>query len=296
MYKFNSIFNFTIFKFISPKAIYLFGIFTNMLMLSVIKYIGLAGVLTIPEVICLRTTFAFLLLLPFNIKEFGKIKTNGKIDKKIVLYLLILGIIAGISAYVWNIGLQTVPLNNAMILLFISPIITAVISHLLLGEKITKQIKMSFAINLIAVFLIYRFAFKGFNIGYLLLFTDFLIYAFIMILIKKLPAFSANFLVFIRLAILLPISWLVIHKIPEINIKVAVFSVVVSFAYIIERTCITITAKRIPIAEIQPLRYFNLVFSAGLSFLILGEPLTSYQIIGMSIIIIGAIFVRKIKN
>ena len=69
----------------------------------------------------------------------------------------------------------------------------------------------------------------------------------------------------------------------------------ITFGYIIERTCITIAFKKIPIAEVQPLRYFNLVFSAGLSFLILGEPLTVYQLVGMSIIVVGTLIVRRIK-
>ena len=289
MKKFNSIFN------ISPKIVYLFGVFVNILTMNIVKYVGLNGLLTIPEVICLRTTFAIFLMLPFNIKEFGKIKTNGKIDKKIVAYLLTLGIIAGISSYLWNIGLQTVPMNNAMILLFLSPIITAFIAHIVLGENITKRIKLSFAINLCAVFLIYKFSFNNCNIGYLLIFSDFLIYAFVAILIKKLPMFSSNFLVFIRLLILLPFSWIIIHKIPTINTKITLFIIMITFGYIIERTCITIAFKKIPIAEVQPLRYFNLVFSAGLSFLILGEPLTVYQLVGMSIIVVGALIVRRIK-
>ena len=288
MYKFNSFF-------ISPKIVYLFGVFVNILTMNIVKYVGLNGVLTIPEVICLRTTLAVIVMLPFNVNEFSKIKTNGKIDKKIVLYLCILGILAGISAYAWNIGLQTVPMNNAMILLFLSPIITAFISHIILKEEITKKIKLSFAINLFAVFLIYRFAFNGFNVGYLLLFTDFFIYAFVAILIKKLQVFSSNFLVFIRLLILLPISWIVISHIPVITTQVIIFITAITFGYIIERTCITMAFKKIPVAEVQPLRYFNLVFSAGLSFLILGEPLTNYQIAGMSIIVLGALMVRRIK-
>ena len=196
----------SIFNFISPKAIYLFCVFINMLMISMVKYVGIKGVLTIPKVICFRTTFTFLLLLPFNIKEFSKVRTDGIIDKKTILYLLILGAIDRISSYFWSISLQTVPLNNAMILLFISPILTAVISYLILGEENTKQNKLSFTINLFAIFLIYSFAFNDLNVGYLLLLADFLIYAFIMILIKKLQAFSASLLVFIRLTILLPFS------------------------------------------------------------------------------------------
>lgn len=289
MTNFNFVFN------MSPKIVYLFGVFVNILTMNIIKYAGLNGILTISEIICLRTTFAMFLLLPFNIKEFSKIKTNGKIDKKIALYLLILGIIAGMSSYFWNIGLQTVPVNNAMILLFLSPIITAFISHLMLGEEITKKIKLSFVINSFAVFLIYRFSFNGFSIGYLLIFGDFLIYAFVAILIKKLQIFSSNFLVFIRLLILLPFSWIVMHKVPDITGTVTIFISMITVGYIIERTCITLAFKKIPIAEVQPLRYFNLVFSAILSFLILSEPLTKWQVIGISIIVFGAFIIRKVK-
>ena len=284
-------------SFLNPKIIYLFGVFTNILTMNIVKYIGLNGVLTIPEVICLRTTLATILLFPFSVKEFKQVKTENKINKKTIIYLFILGVIAGVSSYAWNIGLQMVPINNAIILLmFFSPTITAFIAHIILSEKITRKIKISFAINLFAVSIIYKFSFDKFNFGYILIFTDFLIYAFVAILIKKLQMFSSSFLVFIRLLILLPISWLVIHKVPTINTSVILFTLMVTFGYIIERTLITLTFKLIPISEVQPLRYFNLVFSAGLSFLILGEPLTIHQAIGMSIIVIGAIILRKMKK
>ncbi len=283
-------------KFNSPKAIYLLSVFINILSINIVKYIGLNGILTIPEVICLKTTLSTILFFPFGIKHCLELKKNNKIDKKTAVYILIFGIISSASSYTWNIGVQTIKMNNAMILLFLSPIITVFMAHIILNEKITKKIKISFPINLTAVFLIYKFSFDEFNIGYILLLADFFLYAFVNILIKKLKMLPTSFLVFIRFLVLLPISWLVIDKIPEMNLKVIILISLITFGHICERTLVTLTFKSIPVSEVQPLRYSYLVFSPIISFLILNEPLTLYQIAAIAIIVIGAFVVNKIKE
>ena len=126
--------------------------------------------------------------------------------------------------------------------------------------------------------------------------SDFIIYGIIAILIKKLNKFSSDFLVFIRLIILLPISFIIMHKVPLFNFKVVIFILIITFGYIIERTFITLAFKMTSVVEIQPLRYFNIVFSSFLSYLILGERLTNMQIIGSIIIIFGGIIVDVIAK
>jgi len=270
------------------KFLYLFGVFINVCILTIIKYIGINGILSVPEIIFLRTLCSTIVLLPVNIKEFVKLP---KQSNKILLLLLIFGCISAVDTYMWNIGLQSVPLNNAMIMLFLSPVITAIMSHLILKERITINIILKFAINIVAISLVYHFAIGKLTIGYFILMMDFVIYGVIAILIKKLNCFSAKFLVFIRFVILLPISYFALKTIPVINIKIVIFISLIVFGYIIERTLITMAFANIPIVEIQPLRYFNVVFSSLLSYLILGENLTLYQIICVLIIIFGGMFI-----
>ena len=279
--------------FMFPKLVYLSGAFINVLMMNVVKYIGLNGILSVNEMIMTRAFFAILILLPFNWKELKSLKNESK---KTNLMILALGLISVLDTYTWYQGLQTVPLNNAMILLFLSPIITAVMSTIILKEKITFDIILKFIINISAIFLIYHFSIGKLTIGYFYLMSDFVIYGIIAILIKKLDKFSANFLVFIRLVIILPISAIIAHKLPTINIKVVIFIAIVVFGYIIERSFITYAFKTAKVVEIQPLRYFNIVFSSILSYLILDERTTVWQFIGVSIIIFGTIIIDSLKK
>ena len=283
---------------LSAKLIYLLGAFINVLMINVVKYIGLNGILSVNEMIMMRAFFAVLILMPFNWKE---LKNMRNYNKKTNIFILALGLVSVADTYIWYQGLQTVPINNVIIMmLFLSPIITATMSRIILKERIRKDIVLNFVINISAVFLIYHFSIGKLTIGYLYLLIDFFIYAFVAILIKKLQKLPANFLAFIRILTIIPISIAVVRHIPILNAKVIIFIALVVFGYIIEMTLVTYAFKTVPVVEIQPLRYFNIVFSSFLSYLILGEKLTKWQVIGSCIIIFGSVgvnllFMKKIK-
>ena len=284
---------------LSAKLIYLLGAFVNVMMINIVKYIGLNGILSVNEMIMMRAFFAVLILLPFNWKELKNMRHH---DHKTNILIVGLGLVSVLDTFIWYQGLQTVPINNVIIMmLFLSPIITATMSRIILKERIQKDIVLNFVINISAVFLIYHFSIGRLTVGYLFLFIDFFVYAFMAILIKKLQKLPANFLVFIRLLTILPISAAVVHHIPILNTKVMIFIALVVFGYIIERTLVTYAFKTVPVVEIQPLRYFNIVFSSFLSYLILGEKLTKWQIIGSCIIIFGSVgvnllFLKKPAN
>ena len=284
---------------LSAKLIYLLGAFINVMMINIVKYIGLNGILSVNEMIMMRAFFAVLILLPFNWKELKNMRHH---DCKTNILIVGLGLVSVLDTFIWYQGLQTVPINNVIIMmLFLSPIITATMSRIILKERIQKDIVLNFVINISAVFLIYHFSIGRLTVGYLFLLIDFFVYAFMAILIKKLQKLPANFLVFIRLLTILPISAAVVHNIPILNTKVMVFIALVVFGYIIERTLVTYAFKTVPVVEIQPLRYFNIVFSSFLSYLILGEKLTKWQVIGSCIIIFGSVgvnllFLKKPAN
>jgi len=273
----------------TASTIYLTGAFINILTLVFIKYLGINNLLKIDQIIFFRTLFAVILLTPFNINNIKSFKLE---NKHTFALLLILGILASVDAYLWNIGLQKVPVNNAMMMLFLSPIITALLSRFILKETIKRNTKISFIINSFAVLSVYHFSFNKFNIGYLFLLSDLFIYGFTAILIKKLSSYSSDFLVFVRLLILLPISFFIMKDIPIFNLKVLLFVALITFGYITERTLLTKAYQLTTITSIQPLRYFNIVFSAGLSYLILGEKLSLWQVLGVVVIIGSGVLLR----
>ena len=276
----------------TASTIYLTGAFINILTLVFIKYLGINNLLKIDQIIFFRTLFALILLAPFNINNIKNFRLK---NKHTFVLLLTLGILASVDAYLWNIGLQKVPVNNAMIMLFLSPIITAMLSRFILKETIERNTKTSFIINSFAVLLVYHFSFERMNVGYLFLLLDLFIYGFTAILIKKLSSYSSDFLVFARLLVLLPISFFIMKSFPIFNFKILLFLALITFGYIIERTLLTKAYQLSTITSIQPLRYFNIVFSAGLSYLILGEKLSLWQIVGV-LVIIGSGFLLRVRK
>ncbi|MBL0725666.1 MAG: DMT family transporter [Alphaproteobacteria bacterium] len=276
----------------SASIIYLISSFINIFILVFIKRINGNKVLDITQIIFLRTLLSIILIVPFNIKNTIHIKC---INKNTALLLLTLGVLASVDGYLWNFGLQQIPVNNAMIMLFLSPIITALLGNVILKEKIENTIKMSFAINTVAVFLVYHFSVDNINIGYILLILDFFIYGFTAIIIKKLHYYPASFLLMVRMIVLLPISFFTMKKLPMINKEIIWYTVIMSVGYITERTLLTKAYQIAKVTSIQPLRYFNVVFSSVLSYLILGEKLNVWQIIGISTIVISGIIIAKNK-
>lgn len=276
----------------TASTIYLTGAFINVLTLVFIKYLGINNLFKIDQIIFFRTLLALILLAPFNVKNIKSFKLENKYT---LILLLTLGILASIDTYLWNIGLQKVPVNNAMIMLFLSPIITALLSRFILKETIERNTKISFTINSFAVLLVYHFSFNKFNLGYLFLLSDLFIYGFTAILIKKLSNYSSDFLVFIRLLILLPVSFFIMKDVPVFNFKILLFIILITFGYIVERTLLTKAYQITTITSIQPLRYFNIVFSAGLSYLILGEQLNVWQVVGV-LVIVGSGYLLRAKK
>ena len=265
----------------SAKIIYLIGIFINILTLTTIKYFGLKNQLSIEQIIFYRTTISVLFLLPKNIKNFKIIPFK---DRSILLLILSLGILSSFDAYAWNNVIRHIPMNNAMMLAFLSPITTSIISGIVLKEHISKKIMISFIFNTACLFFIYGFSSDQFNVWYIVMFSELFIYGFTAVLIRKLPSYPSDFLLLLRLIVLLPISILFIGSFPALTLSDIMFILFITAGYIIERTLITYAYQIASVTSIQPIRYLNIVFSAILSYLILGEKLTLGQVIGLSLI------------
>jgi drug/metabolite transporter (DMT)-like permease len=101
--------------------------------------------------------------------------------------------------------------------------------------------------------------------------------------------------VFVRLLVLLPVSFFIIKDIPVFNFKIVLFLTLITFEYITERTLLTKAYQLATITSIQPLRYFNIVFSVVLSYLILGEKLSLWQGLGVAMIVGSGVLLKARK-
>ena len=261
------------FSFSSLFAIflYLFGGFSLVMSNNIIKYVNINNILSTGEVIMLKSLICVFLLLPFNGKYFLEKQTKKNIYKNIVL-LLVLGFASVISQFTWVNAIKRIPMNNAWLMAMIfSPIISAFGAKILFKENISKQIKIAFSINIFAILLINQFVVEkiDWNIGYLFLIGDIFAYSTIILLI----------------------SLIAIRHFPHLTIQIVFLTFAISILCVIGRICKTKAYRYLEVPIVQPLRFFDIVFGIIVSFIVLGEKPTLYQIVGGSIIIISGVIV-----
>lgn len=269
--------------------IYLIGSFINILTITVVKYFWNYNFLSISELIFFKTLLIVILLTPLNIRNIKKIK------KKDIKLLIAICLLSTLDTYLWYLGFIKVPVNNAIILLSLSPVITSVLAVFFLKERISSRLILSIFISFASVFLVYRAISDKFNIGYLYLFIDLITYGFIAIIIKKLSHYSSIFLVYIRMLFMLIFSSLNVKSNIEINSNIFIFISFICFISImslIEKICFTTSYRLVDVSKIQPFRFANIVFSCILSFIILDEMITIWQLLGC----IGIFFAILIGN
>lgn len=278
--------------------LYLFGSFLLVLSNTLIKYTGINNILTTSEIIFLKSLISVLFLFPFNVKHIVEKQIRKQISKNVLL-LFFIGVATLISQFSWINGIQLVPMNNAWLMIMIfSPILSTIGGKIIFKEKIDNKIKIAFIINIFAILLVNRFSINKieWNIGYLFLICDLFAYTAIILLTRKLRDLPSSLLVFIRFVVVLPFSIIVIKHTQQFT-YIAIFLVLfISFFNVVGRIATTKTYKYLEVSAVQPLRYFDIVFSIIISFFILCEKPALYQIVGAIIIIISGFFVNFSKT
>lgn len=218
-----------------------------------------------------------------------------KIKKHHILLLFLLSILSLIDVFAWMKAILFIPINNAIIFGFLSPILTLFISGILNKEKIVFKKKISILISFVSVILTSNFIIQKFNIGYLYLLLDIFSSVFIVIIIKKLDIFSSYFLLIVRLILIIPFSLVMndffiknnLHILFESNKNLLYF--IIPILYLIERLTYIKMYKCGDISFIEPLKYLSIVFSSIFGYLLLDQKLTSNQIICFIGIVIASI-------
>lgn len=262
------------------------------------KYISVNNILTTSEIVMMKSLLSVLLLLPFNCKYVIDAEPRKKIRDNILL-LLAIGFATLISQFTWINAIQRIPLNNVFLcIMIISPIMTAIGGRIVFKENISNRIKCAFAVNIFAIFLINKFVVNkiDWSIGYLFLLCDLLVYSIIILITRKLRELPSGLIVFVRFLVVLPLSIIAVRHFPTLTFAVVFFALIVAVASTMGRFFQTKSYKYLEVSIVQPLRYFDIVFTMFISFLILGEKPALYQILGAIIIIASGFIVASEKN
>lgn len=262
------------------------------------KYISVNNMLTTSEIVMMKSLLSVLLLLPFNCRHVLETRTRNKIRENILL-LFAIGVATLISQFTWINAIKRIPLNNVVLcVMIVSPIMTAIGGRIFFKENISNRIKFAFTINIFAIFLINKFFFNkiDWNIGYLFLLCDLLVYSVIILITRKLRELPSGLIVFVRFLVVLPLSIIAVSHFPTLTFAVIFLTLIVAMSCTLGRFFQTKSYKYLEVSIVQPLRYFDIVFTIFISFIILGEKPTLYQVFGSIIIIASGFIVASEKN
>lgn len=286
------------FSLVFAILLYLAGSLAMVLSSAITKYVGVSNILATSEIVLMKSLLSVLLLLPFNCKYVADKQIRRKMRENILL-LLALGIATLVSQFAWINAIKLIPMNNAWLtVMILSPVMSALGGKIFFKEKVSNQIKLAFVVNVFAILLINKFVVNkiDWNVGYLLLLGDLFAYSIIILLTRKLRDLPSELVVFVRFLVVLPLSIIAVRHIPECTLEIVLFTGMIALFCTIGRFLQTRTYKYLEVSVVQPLRYFDVVFGIFVSFIVLGEKPTLYQILGTIIIIASGFLVASNRD
>ena len=265
-------------------VLFLIATFFHMFHSVLIKFIGLKGVYSTYEIIFIRSLVVAVILTPLFLAK--KIKF---IERKNLKTNLLFAGFSIIGSYCWHYGLHMVPINNAIIINYMIPMVIPILAVIFLKERVSKTVMFSILVCFGSILIINKPK-EVLKLGYLLLLIDVCCYSMSIVISKKLMLKKQSpvaVFYFKSLVVIITST----HAIPSLSIKMANDAqiwwptLLVGLLYLCENLLFFTAYMLVSVSKLQPLYYTRIAFAALISYLMLGEMLHLNQIVLAGIII-----------
>ena len=276
-------------SFLLAAFFYLFNSLGNVGQSVFIKYFQHSTTMTMAQVIVVKSIVSAILMAPFRLKHIRHFPKN-------IGLVIVLATLYSADVLLCNSGMRTVPVNTGVFIMFLVPIWVVIFGRVLLGEK---RFNVVNALTLLVCFGAIAYSVggdamnvHGFNFGYVLIFLDTIVIPLGLVLQKKFnDVRPVAYALFTNAVVLGLISFgMSGFSLPEATAGNAKAAVVVAFFDLMEFAGVYIAYKLTDVAFLQPIRFTRIIFSTILSYVILHEAPTHYQLVGMVIVIVANIF------
>jgi len=269
---------------------YTFALFLHLLQTSIIKKVPTISQLNLYDIMFFRNAISALILCIILIPNLKKIPYK-QITKNDILLIFLTSSCYIVATYCWHLGVSKVPVNNAVIISFLVPVIVAFMSKVFLKEKLNYVLLLSLLMCFTATILIYKPAIMQFNNGYIILLIDVIAYSIATIFRKPIATkLGTIFIIFLANVIMLPFSFAFSAKPFTIfnNSNLTIILILsVALIYCIEILISTKCTTLIAISKLQPIKFLRIVFSILLSYFMLHEMPTNTQMIAFIVILLA---------
>ncbi len=231
-----------------------------------------------------------LVISYFILKSAGKLKDVLKTNHKMQMIRAIIGIITTLFAFYCY---TLLPIAQAQLFFFISPIIIVALSYPVLGEKVGIYRSVAVVIGFIGTFILLQPGTLDSTWGAMIGIGVTLSYAAVTICLRFMgKTQDANITIFYFAAVstVFCIPFLPFFMVMP-TLKGLIFVILIGFSAFGVQFCITNAYKHAPAAIIAPLIYLNLIFALGIDYMIWGDVPNTTMMLGAVIIIAANIII-----
>jgi drug/metabolite transporter (DMT)-like permease len=238
--------------------------------------------ISVEEAVFVRATFILLFSLPMMLKDkpFSVKKEEFKLN-------IFRNLLFAISTFLWYRGVVSTSLNNAVVISFLTPVLSTILSVFILKERLSFVVFSATLLCTGVTLWLKKVSLDITTISFVFLFSAVIMRGFVNIFTKKLTSkgYSTRNIVHYNSLLMWLTSLSCILTWKPIPLECVLWLSFAGLIYFVETYLQTLAYKHCTVSQIQPLDFSRIVFSMLISYLVLSEYPTSKQIIAACIII-----------
>ncbi len=238
--------------------------------------------ISVEEAVFVRATFILLFSLPMMIKDkpFSVKKEEFRLN-------IVRNLLFAISTFLWYRGVVSTSLNNAVVISFLTPVLSTILSVFILKERLSFVVFSATLLCTGVTLWLKKVSLDITTVSFVFLFSAVIMRGFVNIFTKKLTSkgYSTRNIVHYNSLLMWLTSLSCILTWKPIPLECVLWLCFAGLIYFVETYLATLAYKHCSVSQIQPLDFSRIVFSMLISYLVLSEYPTSKQIIAACIII-----------
>ncbi len=258
------------------------------LMISMVRF--LSGKFHSSFIVLMRNLFSVIFFLPFFIQDYKKILHTKKIG-----YHFLRGFNGTLTMSCWFYTISVLPLQEAVSLNFLTPILTILAGQLFLQERVNKYTYFACLLSFIGVVIILRPGFKNISSVYLVPLASVLLWVISNLIVKLMtktekPTTIVAYMSIFMLIFSIPLGIMHLQKITIMNLFwFIILGLVSNLSHIYVAKAYSVS----DLATVSPLDFTRLVFVSIIAYFMFNEKPDFYVFIGSAIILVAMILISK---
>ena len=241
-------------------------------------------------VVLMRNLFSVIFFLPLFVKDYKKILHTKKIG-----HHFLRGFNGTLTMSCWFYTIAVLPLQEAVSLSFLTPILTILAGQLFLQEKVNKYTYFACFLSFFGVLVILRPGFKSISWFYLVPLVSVLLWVISNLVVKIMtktekPNTIVAYMSIFMLIFSLPLGLMHLQKISLLNLFwLAMLGLISNLSHMYVAKAYSVS----DLATVSPLDFTRLIFVSIIAYFVFHENPDFYVFVGSAIILVAMILISK---